>query len=158
MPWCPQTSKRHLSLPLWVVLVHSCKSVSYSFFYSQVSSAMTRKRPILVKSISNSTENLANREKGNYTIESNQKILLMGDYHQIAMFLRGSTELGLSPAAIWHFYKIISLHKRAAYEWHDFLQYAEEEGGLKRPGIFSHWIQWVSSSNRAVSWNYTFFF
>lgn len=61
---------------------------------------MTRKRPILVKSISSSTEYLAKREKGNYTIESNQKILLMDDYHQIAMFLHGSTELGISPAAI----------------------------------------------------------
>lgn len=69
----------------------------------------------MVKSISSSAENLANGKKGNYTIESNQKMILMGDYHQIAMFLHGSTGLGMSPRAISHLYKIISLHKRTAY-------------------------------------------
>jgi len=61
---------------------------------------VARKREILVKSISSSTENLANGEKGNYTIESNQEMILMGDYHQIAMFLQGSAGLGMSPSAI----------------------------------------------------------
>lgn len=57
-------------------------------------------RAILVKSISSSTENLASGEKGNYTIESNQTMILMGDYHQIAMFPHGSAGLGMSPTAI----------------------------------------------------------
>lgn len=74
MPRWLQSSRWPLSCHVWVVLVHSCKSVfSFFFFYSQVSSAVTRKRAILVKSISSSTENLASGEKGNYTIESNQK-------------------------------------------------------------------------------------
>lgn len=80
----------------------------------------SQERAIWVKSISSSTKNLANGEKRNYIIESNQKMISMGDYHQIAVFLHGSTGLVMSPRAISHLYKIISPRKRTAYGLHDF--------------------------------------
>lgn len=55
-------------------------------------------------------------------------MILMGDYHQIAMFLHGSTGLGMSPRAISHLYKIIGPRKRAAYGLHDFCNILKKKG------------------------------